>query len=112
MFWNSSWSAVRIAGSGTMHYPSADILATNKKRLLAIECKSSRKNTKYIEKEDIEQLKKFSFLFNARPFIGIRFRNSDWFFLNPNQLKEKQKSFIVSLDFAKEEGITFEELIQ
>ena len=43
-FWNvEGWSAVRVAGSGSMKYPSADVLATNKLRRLAIECKTSKK---------------------------------------------------------------------
>ena len=65
-FWaTNGWAALRVAGSGSMRYPSADILATNKVRKLAIECKTVKNPWKYIEKEDINQLKEFSELFNA-----------------------------------------------
>jgi len=40
MFWNSSWAAVRSAGSGSTPLPAPDILAGNKEKLLAIECKA------------------------------------------------------------------------
>ena len=50
-FWNTnSWAAVRVAGSGSMKYPSADILASNKLRKLAIECKVIKEHKKYFEK--------------------------------------------------------------
>ena len=89
MFWAKRWGCIRVAGSGSMRYPSADILAANKKRLLAIECKGSKKKIKYIDKDDIEQLEEFSNLFNAEPFVGVKFNRCGWFFVKPKQLKEK-----------------------
>ena len=75
-FWSvSSWCAVRVAGSGSMRYPSADILASNKLRKLAIECKTSAEKSKYLPKEDIDQLKKFAGIFGAEPWVAVRF---DW----------------------------------
>ena len=74
-FWAASeWSGVRIAGSGSMKYPSADILASNKLRKLAIECKTSVDDSKYLPKEDIEQLKKFADIFGAEPWVAIKFK--------------------------------------
>jgi Holliday junction resolvase len=40
MFWASSWACIRSAGSGSMHFPSPDLLAANKIRRLAIEVKA------------------------------------------------------------------------
>ena len=42
LFWSSGWSAVRIAGSGSSHYPSPDLIASNIARKLAIEAKVTK----------------------------------------------------------------------
>ena len=42
IFWKNGWAAVRIAGSGSMKYPSPDILAGKNGTLYAIECKTTK----------------------------------------------------------------------
>ena len=111
-FWaTNKWSAVRIAGSGSMRYPSADVLATDKLRRLAIECKSSKDKTKYLTKEGLSQLKQFSEVFNAEPWIGIKFNNEEWYFLSVDDIKTEKKCCLISLDLAKKKGLLFDELI-
>jgi len=111
-FWaTNKWSAVRIAGSGSMRYPSADVLATDKLRKLAIECKSSKDKTKYLTKDDLCQLKQFSEIFNAEPWIGIKFNNEEWYFLSVDDIKTEKKCYSISLDLAKKKGLLFDELI-
>jgi len=112
-FWaTNKWASVRIAGSGSMRYPSADILATNKLRKLAIECKTSKDSSKYIEKEDIAQLKQFAELFNAEPYVAIKFNKKDWLFLTLEDLEETNKNFMINVEKAEIKGILFEELIK
>lgn len=112
-FWaTNEWAALRIAGSGSMKYPSADILATNKQRKLAIECKTAKKPWKYIKKEDIEQLKLFANLFNAEPYVAIKFNKKDWLFLTLEDLEETNKAFMIDIEKAEIKGILFEELIR
>ena len=64
MFWESGWGAIRVAGSGSMRFPSPDVLASNKLRNIAIECKFVNKEKKYFPKERIrvllENLEQFS----------------------------------------------------
>ena len=111
-FWNTGkWSAVRIAGSGSMRYPSADILATNKLRILAIECKTCIEESKYIPKEDTEQLKTFADIFGAEPWIAVKFKGHEWFFISLEDLVGKNKSFIIDIDTARSKGLLFEEII-
>ncbi len=86
LFWNSNWAALRIAGSGRMNYPSADILASNGIRILAIECKATKKGQQYFEREQIDQLVQFSKLFGAEPLIAIKF-STDWNFFSLDDLK-------------------------
>ena len=110
LFWKSSWAAVRIAGSGSMKYPSPDVLASNNLRKVAIECKASRKDYQYLTKKEIEELREFSFKFGAEPWVGVKFKN-EWFFLNIEDLKETGKNFALSKDLAELKGLKFEELI-
>ena len=113
MFWaTEGWSAVRIAGSGSMRYPSADVLATNRVRRLAIECKSTKDDKKYFSKEEIKQLMDFSSAFGAEPWFALKFKGSSWLFFTPEELKEKENSFFVDVFLASERGVLFEELIK
>ena len=112
-FWNSDgWSAVRIAGSGSMKYPSADVLASNTLRKLAIECKTTKESKKYFQKDEIEQLRQFSRIFGAEPWIGIKFNRIDWHFVNLEDLEDTGQCYLVSLEIIKNKGLLFEELIK
>ena len=112
LFWGCGWGSIRIAGSGSMKYPSADILATNKLRKLAIECKTCIEKCKYLPKEDVEQLKKFADIFGAEPWIAIKFRGYDWHFVSLDDITETEKSFIIDINIAKNKGLLFEEMIE
>jgi len=111
-FWNTnSWVAVRIAGSGSMKYPSPDILASNKLRKLAVECKVTKENKKYFEKKSIFALKKFAENFGAEPWIAIKFKGYDWYFISLEDMMETGNNFIVDINTAKSKGLLFEEMV-
>jgi Holliday junction resolvase len=112
LFWKEGWAALRVAGSGAIRYPSPDVLAGNKTRRLAIECKASKSKNQYLTKEEIEQLKQFSCIFGAEPWIGVRFNNEKWIFLSIDDLKETGKNYVVSIENSKLRGVSFEELIK
>ena len=105
------WGAIRAAGSGSMKYPCADILASNSKRYIALECKSSKEDKKYIDKEDIDELFVFSKKFGAEPWIGVRFTNTQWFFILADKLKSEGKCVVISKQDIEHKGVTFEKLI-
>ncbi len=114
MFWENGFAVMRAAGSGIMNFPLPDLIVGNaeKKIIYAIECKSVKKNVKYLTNEDISQVIKFSKKFGATPLIAIRFNNYGWFFLKPKDLeKSRGESFIITLDFCKRKGIRFFDLI-
>ena len=112
LFWKNNWAAVRIAGSGSMKYPSADVLATNKIRRLAIECKTSREDCKYFTLEGIKQLRSFADMFNSEPWIGMRFDRLGWLFISLDDIETKKNSHSVSKELAKNKGLNFEEIIR
>jgi holliday junction resolvase Hjr len=112
MFWNNNWAAVRSAGSGSTPLPAPDILAGNKDKLLAIECKAIKTKSKHFKKEEVEQLKIFSETINASPIIAMRFDNNGWFFLDANNIKEnKNGNYTITFNLCQKEGNSFEELL-
>ena len=111
LFWSNKWAAVRIAGSGSSHYPSPDILASNATRILAIECKSSRDLSRHLQADQVDDLIKFAKMFGAEPWIGARFNDMKWAFFTPDDLKRTGTGFSVSVRMIKEKGLTFEQLL-
>jgi Holliday junction resolvase len=109
LFWAEGWAAVRVAGSGSMHFPSPDILTGNKIRQLAIEAKVTKENKKYFSKEEIKQLINFASYFGAEPWLAIKFLGRSWVFVNPEDLTETEKSFCFEKENKK--GLLFEELV-
>ena len=111
LFWAKEWASIRVAGSGSMRHPSADILASNGLRRLAIECKTSRDTSKYLGKEEVEELKIFARMFGAEPWIAVRFDRTEWLFVALDDLKDTGNNYLVSLELAKNKGLLFEEII-
>ena len=105
------FAPLRIAGSGCSPLPCPDLIVGGKKRVLAIECKSG-KGRRDIRKEQIEELKTFSKLFGAESWVGVRFDNMPWYFLEIKHLGvSKGKNYFVNHDLVLKKGIKFEELI-
>ncbi len=114
MFYDTGlWGGCRTPGSGSTPLPSPDLLVGNGKRYLAIECKSLKSKAKYLEKQQIDELVEFSQKFGAEAWIGLRFNNLGWYFIQPNKLeKTKNGSLIASFDVLKEKGLNFNDLIK
>lgn len=112
LFWSKGWASIRVAGSGSSHYPSPDIVAGNALRKVAVECKSSRSTTMYLEKREVQELKQFCSLFGAEAWIGVRFLQEPWYFVMLEDLKETNAQYAVSLALAKQKGLLFDEFIQ
>src|SRR3989344_1908162 len=113
MFWDNGFGGYRSAGSGSTPLPSPDILVGNGKKYLAIECKSTKTKAKYLEPEQIKELIEFSKRFGAEPWIGLRFNNLGWYFIQPHKLeKTKTGTLIASLEFLQKNGLRFENLIK
>lgn len=111
LFWSKKWAALRSAGSGSMRYPGPDLLAGNKTRRLAIECKSSKTNKIYLDEHDVQQLKDFSNMFDAKPLFAVRFARKDWLFLNIEDLEKTPKGYVIDLKVAELRGLSFLEII-
>lgn len=113
LFWKSGWAAIRVAGSGSSKYPSADVLASNNKgRVIAIEAKSTRSTRKYLPDIEIRLLKEFCVRFGAEPWIAVKFLRKSWFFLKADDLERTGSNHCVSIGFATEKGLSFDEVIK
>ena len=106
------WFACRVAGSGSSRFPSPDIIAGNRLRKLAIECKASSSTSKYLTKQEIHELKHFSQVFGAEPWVAVRFDRTEWLFIALEELKDTGHNYVICLDIAKKNGLLFEELIE
>ena len=112
MFWASGWAAVRTPASGAARFPCPDVIARNKVRTLAVECKTSKAKHKYFQEGDLDGLKGFCAVFGAEPWIGVKFNNQKWFFVSPDDLTKTRKGLSITLESAKKKGVLFEELLE
>lgn len=107
-FVENNFKAVRVAGSGTMENADCDLIA-GKSRIgrYAIEVKSSKKEVKYISKDQIERLVLFSEIFGLTPVVALRFNREGWIFIEPIKLRDSGKNWAITLQEAKEKGKKF-----
>ena len=113
MFWaTKKWVAARCAGSGSMRYPSPDIIASNGENILVIECKSNKKNYVYLTKNEVEDLTKFAEMFGAIPLVAVRFDRKGWYFIKIDDLDETEKNFAISLEKAMKKGMNFNDVLK
>ena len=110
-FNEQGWSAIRAAGSGSSPYPAPDILAGNAIRRVAIECKVTKDQKKYLTVDEIEQLRTFAQRFGAESWVGVRFPSEQWYFLMLEDLENTGSSWAVSLELAQRRGLTMTELL-
>jgi len=109
-FVENSYRAVRVAGSGMMENTACDLIAGKKGRKYCIEVKASKKPVKYITKSQIEEFMIFSEIFKLKPIIAVRFNRVGWFFLNPKDLRDAGKNWVVNLEMARKKGKRFAQM--
>lgn len=110
LFWSQPpWVAIRVAGSGSMKYPSPDIIAGTRGRLLVIECKISRSDPIYLPEDEIGKLVDFGRRMGAEIYVAFRFNRSPWQFVQPHQLRWTDKNFIIERSTT---GYNFNDIIR
>ena len=109
---NGSYRVVRVAGSGTMDNADCDLIAGKKGKKYAIECKSSKKNTIYITKDQVNRFLVFSSIMSLTPVIALRFNREGWLFIKPKDLKNSGKHLGVSLEHARKKGKRFSQFFR
>src|SRR3989338_11559293 len=109
MFWSKKWATMRSAGSGSMKYPGPDLIASNKVRTLAIECKSTKDKKKYLDEYDVKQLKDFCDIFGAEPWFAVRFTRKDWLFLSIEDIEKTETGYVIDSKVAERRGLLIDE---
>jgi len=104
IFAEKGYGVLRTAGSGKSRHSCPDILVGNRNHRLAIECKASKGNVVYIDREQIDGLEKFSKSFGARPLVAFRFNNEEWYFLDPEKLEWTGTHHKATRDLVKRKG--------
>lgn len=108
---DAGFAAIRVAGSGSTQTPSTDILAGNGMRILSIECKTVKGDSRYISKEAIADFLAFSRQFGAEPWIAVRFFRSAWRFLLIEDIPVTDKNVSINKELAETKGLLLEELL-
>lgn len=80
-------------------------------RRVAIECKVTAENKKYLLNEEIEQLQTFANKFGAEGWVGVKFPSQPWYFLMLEDIENTGKCWAISLELAKRKGLKVEELL-
>lgn len=111
MFWKAGWVAARVAGSGSMQYPSPDIIAAKQPRSMVIESKVTSQGKQYLSIQEINDLKVFAQGLNAQPYVAVKFNRVGWYFLSLEDLPRTETQYAISPEDAKLKGMLFEELI-
>ena len=107
MFIDNCFRAVRVAGSGMMDNTACDLIAGKPGKKYCIEVKSSKKPVKYITKKQVEEFVIFSQMFGLKPVVAVRFNREGWFFINPKNLEDSGKNWVISLEKARKKGKRF-----
>jgi Holliday junction resolvase len=111
LFWGTKeWTACRVAGSGSMKYPSPDIIANKQGINLAIECKATGSDKQYLEKREVEELIAYAKMAGARALVAVRFDRKPWRFLNPDDFKTTEQNVVITSEMAELKGLLFEDL--
>ncbi|MBS3078782.1 hypothetical protein J4218_01545 [Candidatus Pacearchaeota archaeon] len=107
MFVDNHFRAVRVAGSGVMENSDCDLLVGKVGGKYAIEAKSTKKTSKYITKEQMNNFMVFSEIFGLEPVIAIRINRLGWFFLKPSDLEDSGKNWVANLEIVRTKGKRF-----
>ena len=112
LFVANNFRAVRVAGSGMMENTACDLIAGNATKKFAIECKTSKEKKRYVDKQQMSDLKEFAAKFGFPPLVAVKFNRQKWWFIEPGQLEDTGKHLAISLEEIQKIGISFDYLIK
>jgi len=108
----NGFAVVRVAGSGMISETSADLIAGNSFKKFVIECKTCKSHKRYLEKQQISDLKEFAKKFGFPPLIAVKFNRQGWWFIEPGDLEDTGKNLAISLEDIKIKGQSFDDMIK
>jgi Holliday junction resolvase len=110
--WEKGFAAMRApASGGATKKPLPDVLAGNSEIYIAIEVKTTTKEKIYIDSLQIDALCKFSDIFGAKPYLGIKFKYTKWLFLDPDKIERtRSNNYRIEKDLALKNGLDLDEI--
>ncbi len=92
MLERDGWYVIRSAGS-----KKPDLIAAKDGKVVVIECKSTSKQTLYLDKKEVKNLIDVSKHFNAQPMYAVKYARKIYFFFM-EEIKEKEKSYVIEIE--------------
>ncbi|MFB6192269.1 MAG: Holliday junction resolvase Hjc [Haloarculaceae archaeon] len=110
---DSGFAVMRAPASGSAtDRELPDVLAGDGDDFYAIEAKSSAGDPIYLDGAEVEALVYFARNFGAKPRVGVRFDEEDWYFFHPADLHVTDGgNYRVKRETAVAEGIDLPELV-
>jgi len=102
-FLEMNWGGIRIAGSGQMQN-APDLLVGHPGRLFLIECKTCKKDARYLDRQEILNVIDYANKFGGEPWYAVKFNRLSWKFIPATTLLADNK-------ITPEFGILFENFI-
>ena len=88
------WIAIRSAGS-----KKPDLIAAKDRKIIVIECKSTKNSIVYLEEREIENLKKTAEQFGAESLFAVKHvKNKNWFIIAMDNVEKTDKGYRIKLD--------------
>ncbi|MCL4388623.1 MAG: Holliday junction resolvase Hjc [Candidatus Marsarchaeota archaeon] len=104
------YSVMRSAGSG-VNALSPDIIGFKNARGIALECKAWESTSLSLEREKIEELRRWESNTGMDTFIAWRMNGRGWFFIRLGELADTGKNYTVTMRNAINIGRRLEEVI-
>ncbi len=104
LLYAKGFSVLRAAGSGKSSFPAPDIVALNREKKLAIECKAWDSDYLSIPLAQMEEQIGWSERAGAEMVVAWKMPREGFFFLSPNHFVKTAKSYAISKENAKKNG--------
>jgi len=110
---DAGFAVMRAPASGSAtERELPDVLAGDGETFYAVEAKSSAGDPIYLDGEEVEALLYFAGNFGAKPRIGVRFDQEDWYFFHPGDLYTTDGgNYRVKKETALADGTDFAEFV-
>jgi len=109
-FWENGVAAIRVAGSGKSTTPACDLIAGKNKKVIVLECKATKKDSIYLDEEELHRLDKLARTIGCSAFIACRFSRDEWFFVALSKAEEVKR--IRREDFKESWALNFPKLLE
>lgn len=106
------FAVLRVAGSGVNPLPCPDVVALLGGKIIAFECKARKGNYLSVKKEQLGEEVGWAEKAGAKFLVAWKVPNKGWLFVDKKVFRLAGKSYMLSLEEAKNSAITFEDLLK